>query len=89
VVTDIGRRNGVRQLWLEIQNVNIAAVRAYRALGFQLVGLDTSLYDGDVAHETAFTLHGQSEAPTNCPDLLGPQPASTDGVSRCVSVPRN
>jgi len=52
-VTDMGRRNGARQLWLETQNVNIPAVRAYRALGFQLVGLDTSLYDGDVAHETA------------------------------------
>ncbi len=52
-VTEIGRRNGARQLWLETQNVNVPAVRAYRALGFQLVGLDTSLYDGDVAHETA------------------------------------
>ncbi|WP_051342328.1 GNAT family N-acetyltransferase [Pseudonocardia spinosispora] len=48
-----GRNNGARHLWLETQNTNVLAVRAYQAMGFELVGLDRTLYDGDYAHETA------------------------------------
>lgn len=43
---DEGRRLGARTLWLETQNVNVPAVRAYRAMGFSLAGLDTTLYRG-------------------------------------------
>ncbi len=50
---DRGRRNGARELWLETQNTNMPAVRAYRVMRFDLVGLDRTLYDGVVAHETA------------------------------------
>ena len=53
VALDRGRQNGGRQLWLETQNTNVPAIRAYRAMGLALVGLDQTLYDGAVAHETA------------------------------------
>lgn len=53
VAVERGRSNGARQLWLETQNTNVPAVRAYRAMGFALVGLDQTLYDGAVADETA------------------------------------
>ncbi|MDG4763070.1 GNAT family N-acetyltransferase [Solwaraspora sp. WMMD406] len=36
--------NGAREIWLETQNVNVAAVRAYRRLGFTLTGIDTTRY---------------------------------------------
>lgn len=51
-----GQTNGARHLWLETQNTNTPAVRAYQAMGFDLVGLDRTLYDGDTAHETALYL---------------------------------
>lgn len=53
VIEECALVNGARQLWLETQNTNVPAVRAYRAMGFQLVGLDRTLYDGDVSNETA------------------------------------
>jgi|SRR5579862_131822 len=40
------REQGARTAWLETSNLNLPAVRAYEHLGFQLCGLDTSLYDG-------------------------------------------
>ncbi len=47
------RANGARELWVETQNVNVPAVRAYRRLGFRLTGIDLSRYpppqDGEVA----------------------------------------
>ncbi len=47
------RENGARELWVETQNVNVPAVRAYRRLGFRLTGIDLSRYpppqDGEVA----------------------------------------
>lgn len=52
-VLNRGRANGARQVWLETQNTNTPAVRAYQAMGFEIVGLDRTLYDGDTAHETA------------------------------------
>jgi ribosomal protein S18 acetylase RimI-like enzyme len=38
------RDNGAREIWLETQNVNVAAVRAYRRLGFTLTGIDMTRY---------------------------------------------
>jgi ribosomal protein S18 acetylase RimI-like enzyme len=45
--------NSSRCLWLETSSVNYPGVQAYLRLGFHLVGLDTTLYDGEYAHETA------------------------------------
>lgn len=49
------REQGARGLWLETQDVNPGAVAFYRAAGFRLCGLDSSLYDpaGPAAGETA------------------------------------
>ena len=45
--------NGAREIWLETQDVNIPAIRAYRRLGFRITGLDLSRYppphDAEVA----------------------------------------
>jgi len=49
-------RGGARQLWLETQDVNAPALRAYEAMGFSLVGLDTTLYGQPYEHETALYL---------------------------------
>jgi ribosomal protein S18 acetylase RimI-like enzyme len=44
------QEHGARCLWLETQNVNYPAVQFYRQMGFQLCGLDESLYrPGDPA----------------------------------------
>ncbi|HXZ68400.1 MAG TPA: GNAT family N-acetyltransferase [Alphaproteobacteria bacterium] len=40
------RNIGARLMWVETQNVNAPAIAAYRALGFELCGLDTALYQG-------------------------------------------
>jgi ribosomal protein S18 acetylase RimI-like enzyme len=42
-----------RQLWLETQDTNCAAITAYERLGFTIVGLDRSLYANPPAEETA------------------------------------
>lgn len=44
-----------RCLWLETQNINYGAIQFYRSVGFQLCGLDQSLYDPDglIGGETA------------------------------------
>lgn len=36
--------HGARNLWIETQNVNYPAIQFYRRRGFELVGLDRSLY---------------------------------------------
>jgi ribosomal protein S18 acetylase RimI-like enzyme len=36
---------GSRCVWVETQNINYPAIQFYLRLGFQLCGLDTSLYD--------------------------------------------
>ncbi|MDQ6873962.1 MAG: GNAT family N-acetyltransferase [Actinomycetota bacterium] len=41
-----GRQTPAAHLWLETSNVNQPAVSAYRKLGFEICGLDTTLYDG-------------------------------------------
>ena len=44
-VAGLGREAGARHLWLETSNLNVPGVAAYRALGFSLTGIDTTLYD--------------------------------------------
>ena len=46
---DAGREAGMRTAWLETSNLNVPGVRAYERLGFELCGLDTSLYVGTAA----------------------------------------
>ncbi|MFE5297869.1 GNAT family N-acetyltransferase [Streptomyces sp. NPDC056632] len=49
-----GRRAGARTAWLEVTNVNAPAIRAYRRMGFELCGLDTTFYRGTASEgETA------------------------------------
>src|SRR5262245_4538213 len=43
------REAGARTAWLETSNLNLPGIRAYEGLGFELCGLDTSLYDGTPA----------------------------------------
>jgi ribosomal protein S18 acetylase RimI-like enzyme len=43
------REAGARTAWVETSNLNLPGVRAYERLGFQLCGLDTSLYVGTAA----------------------------------------
>lgn len=47
----VARRRGAVALWLEVSNVNVPAILAYEALGFSVVGLDTSLYWGTPARD--------------------------------------
>ncbi len=35
---------GARGLWLEVTNVNLAAISLYRSMGFRLCGLDEAMY---------------------------------------------
>ncbi len=48
-VAALGRELGARHLWLETSNLNAPGVAAYRALGFRLTGIDTTLYDATPA----------------------------------------
>jgi len=49
-----GAAKGALHMWLETSNLNTPGVRAYRRLGFELCGFDTTLYDGTPASgETA------------------------------------
>lgn len=41
-----GREQGARLAWLETTNLNYPGVQAYRRLGFELCGLDSTLYRG-------------------------------------------
>jgi ribosomal protein S18 acetylase RimI-like enzyme len=47
------RRAGMRCVWLETSNVAYPAIQFYRGVGFELCGLDVSLYTGEQAGETA------------------------------------
>jgi ribosomal protein S18 acetylase RimI-like enzyme len=54
---DAAREAGARRAWLETSNLNVPGVQAYRRLGFELVGLDVSLYRNTPAErETALFL---------------------------------
>jgi ribosomal protein S18 acetylase RimI-like enzyme len=46
---DAAREAGARTAWLETSNLNLPGVRAYERLGFELCGLDFSLYNGTPA----------------------------------------
>ena len=51
---EAGQRLGAQLLWLEVTNVNVAAIATYRALGFQICGVDATLYQcTDAPTETA------------------------------------
>ncbi len=39
-----GQRLGAKLAWLEVSNVNVAAVTNYHALGFWICGVDSTLY---------------------------------------------
>lgn len=47
---------GALRLWLETSNLNVTGVEIYRRLGFELCGLDLSLYTGTPA-EGEFALY--------------------------------
>lgn len=49
VVVGHAREVGAKLIWLETGNVNAPAVAAYRRLGFELCGLDLTLYAGTPA----------------------------------------
>lgn len=53
VVVARAREVDSRQVWLETQDTNVAAIAAYERLGFRIVGFDRSLYDNPPAAETA------------------------------------
>jgi ribosomal protein S18 acetylase RimI-like enzyme len=55
--------SGARGLWLETQTTNHPAVQFYRSLGFQLCGLDISLYDAASQEEVAVFLWKSVEPP--------------------------
>jgi ribosomal protein S18 acetylase RimI-like enzyme len=51
---DYARLRGAINMWLETSSLNVPGVQAYRRLGFELCGLDTTLYQGTpAAPETA------------------------------------
>jgi ribosomal protein S18 acetylase RimI-like enzyme len=45
-ITERAIMNQASDVWLEVSNVNVPAIRAYRMLGFELTGLDAAFYDG-------------------------------------------
>ena len=52
-VLDAARDAGTRGVWLETSNLAYPAIQFYRRVGFELCGLDTTLYGGEQAQETA------------------------------------
>jgi ribosomal protein S18 acetylase RimI-like enzyme len=48
-VAEYGLRGGALHLWLETSNLNVPGIRAYRRMGFELCGADTTLYLGTPA----------------------------------------
>jgi ribosomal protein S18 acetylase RimI-like enzyme len=69
-VTAAARDAGTRCIWLETSNLAWPAIQFYRKMGFELCGLDQSLYDpaGTSGNETAlyFMLPlGTDEGPPN------------------------
>lgn len=49
-----GIAKGCLSMWLETSSLNVPGVQAYRRLGFELCGMDTTLYQGTpAANETA------------------------------------
>ena len=57
VVLQYAATVGANHLWAETSNLNVPAIAAYRRWGFELCGLDTTLYQGTpAAGETALFL---------------------------------
>jgi ribosomal protein S18 acetylase RimI-like enzyme len=55
-----GVERGAASIWLETTSLNVPGVTAYRRLGFQICGLDVSLYEGTAAEgEVALFLRRQ------------------------------
>lgn len=48
-VAEYGLRRGALTIWLETSNLNVPGIRAYRRMGFELCGADTTLYLGTPA----------------------------------------
>jgi ribosomal protein S18 acetylase RimI-like enzyme len=48
-VAERGEQMGADHLWIETSNFNVPAIAAYRYWGFELCGLDVSLYAGTSA----------------------------------------
>lgn len=44
-VEELGRKLGAQRIWLETTSVNVPGVLAYERLGFEVVGLDKTVYD--------------------------------------------
>jgi ribosomal protein S18 acetylase RimI-like enzyme len=49
VALETAHAAGALTAWLETSNINVPGIRAYERLGFELCGLDTSLYEGTAA----------------------------------------
>jgi ribosomal protein S18 acetylase RimI-like enzyme len=57
VALDAAREAGALTAWLETSSLNVPGIRAYERFGFELCGLDTSLYEGtEAAGEVAVFL---------------------------------
>lgn len=63
---DRGRARGAPVAWLETSNLNHPGIQAYRRFGFDVCGLDTSLYVGTPA-EGEFALFLWRPLPTTAP----------------------
>ncbi|WFE25648.1 GNAT family N-acetyltransferase [Solwaraspora sp. WMMD791] len=72
------RDNGAREIWLETQNVNVAAVRAYRRLGFTLTGIDTTRYLPPYDDEVALFMSAPVP-PATAPDGAATVPQTPGG----------
>ncbi|WP_326550714.1 GNAT family N-acetyltransferase [Micromonospora sp. NBC_01813] len=78
LVAVTARENGAREIWLETQNVNIAAVRAYRRLGFALTGIDTTRYLPPYDDEVALFMSAPvPPGPTVVPPFADPTGAQS------------
>ncbi|MFV2017481.1 GNAT family N-acetyltransferase [Micromonospora sp. LOL_023] len=80
LVAVTARENGARELWLETQNVNIAAVRAYRRLGFVLTGIDTTRYLPPYDDEVALFMSAPVPPPFADPAAVPPPSADPAAV---------
>lgn len=69
-----GVQEGALLLWLETSNLNVPGIRAYRRLGFELCGADTTLYRGTAAEGEHALFFARDLSPT------------LDGNGTCASV---
>jgi ribosomal protein S18 acetylase RimI-like enzyme len=62
-LADTARHAGLHTLVCETQNTNVPAIRFYRRVGFELDGIDTSLYPPEI-DEVAFFMKRQVSDPS-------------------------